>query len=315
MRRAEELTLIYLDGRAGPAEQEELARLVDTDAEARRLFLTLAEIEVVLRGSHPVDVTSQVMDRIFEDRTSRVVCGVMHQVTGLSTLPPRRQPVPASRWWVGAGALATMALAAIFVGAVPLRTRARPPLAAPVRTQAPVVGIVAAADPPALSPVPESLVHLDFEAMGPGAFTGHLVNDDDCARGSRRCLESDRGEIAVAAAGSRLFEYRPNQVLSFDYFADEGTRGLSVLATSRSRTAEASLALAELVHGRWAHAEVRLAELRGLHDRSLPARQAITRLVVSGRGGARFRIDNLAVVAYPQEKLLPTTSALLSLSR
>jgi hypothetical protein len=311
MRRAEELTLIYLDGRAGPAEQEELARLVDTDAEARRLFLTLAEIEVVLRGSHPVDVTSQVMDRIFEDRTSRVVCGVMHQVTGLSTLPPPRQPVPASRWWVGAGALATMALAALFVGAVPLRTRARPPLAAPARTQAPVVGIVAAADPPAPSPVPESLVHLDFEAMGPAPFAGRLISDD-CARGSRRCLESDSGEIAVAATvGSRLFEYRPNQVLSFDYFVDEGTRGLTVLATP-ARTAAASLALAELVHGHWAHADVRLAELRGAHDRGLPARQTITRVVVSGRGGARFRIDNLTVVAYPQEKLLPTTSALLS---
>jgi hypothetical protein len=308
MRRTEELTLRYLDGSVDGAEREELSRLVDTDADARRLFLTMVEIEVVLRAGHPVDVTAQVMDRIFEDRTSRVVCGVMQQVTGIGTLPPRR--APASRWWLGGGALVAASLAAMFLAAGPLHTRARPPLAAPARP--PEVAIAAAGDPPAPSPAP--LVQLDFEAMDSVPFEGRLVTGD-CARGSRRCVESDRsGEVGFAPAGPMLFAYGRNQVLSFDYLVDDKTRGLTVRAATASRP-EASLSLPQLVHGRWAHAEIRLADMRDPRERALAAREPITRLVLSARGEARFRIDNLAVVAYPQENLLPTTSALLTSSR
>jgi anti-sigma factor RsiW len=89
MNRVEELTLRLVDGQITSAEREELARLVTGDREARRAHLALMTIEATLRGRGRVEVSDQVMSRIDEERTSRIVRVVMGE-------PTRARP---KSWW------------------------------------------------------------------------------------------------------------------------------------------------------------------------------------------------------------------------
>jgi anti-sigma factor RsiW len=89
MTRVEELTLRLVDEQITPAEREELVRLVTADRDARRAHLALMTIEATLRGRGQVEVSDQVMSRIDEERTSRIVRTVMGE-----TERPRPRP-----WW------------------------------------------------------------------------------------------------------------------------------------------------------------------------------------------------------------------------
>jgi hypothetical protein len=110
MTRVEELTLRLIDGQLARAEREELVRLVSHDEQARRAHLALLTIEATLRGRRRVELSDQVMTRIDEERTSRIVRVVMAEVDS------GRRPISCHRWR-RAGAIALLltgtALAAI----------------------------------------------------------------------------------------------------------------------------------------------------------------------------------------------------------
>jgi hypothetical protein len=126
--RVEELTLRLIDGQIAGDQREELVRLVTTDGEARRVHLALLTIEATLRGHRRVEVSDDVMTRIDDERTSRIVRVVMGELDG------RPAPRPRLGWWrVGAIALLLMVSAAAAVRGV--RSWAHDDRAAPVRTE------------------------------------------------------------------------------------------------------------------------------------------------------------------------------------
>jgi hypothetical protein len=104
MTRVEELTLLLVDGQIVRSEREELVRLVTTNAEARRAHLALLTIEATLRGRRRVEISDEVMNRIDEERTSRIVATVMGEVES----GRRRAPCLG---WRRAGAIALLVTA------------------------------------------------------------------------------------------------------------------------------------------------------------------------------------------------------------
>jgi hypothetical protein len=115
MTRIEELTLRLVDGQLGRSEREELVRLVNSDGDARRAHLDLLTIEATLRGQGRVEISEQVMSRIDEERTSRIVRGVMGQVS-------EREPTSGR---VRAGAIALLLTASLAAAIGGVRSWAR----------------------------------------------------------------------------------------------------------------------------------------------------------------------------------------------
>ncbi len=83
MNKIEELTLRFLDDELSQEEQAELDELVDSDPEAREVFLSLLEQEGALRGlTAGEDVTQATLERIHEQlasRTEEVVMKTIHE--------------------------------------------------------------------------------------------------------------------------------------------------------------------------------------------------------------------------------------------
>jgi len=168
MTRVEELTLRLLDGVADAAERDELARIVAADEKARGVHLMMMQVEGVLRGGlRRVDMTEEVMREIIEERTDRVVVGVMQELEAVNRA---RQGAPkrnrrARRLTPLALLLGCLVLAATAVGVHRFRTdapaavhrfRTDAPAAVHLRTDAPAAVQRAAAPSKAVaqSPLP-----------------------------------------------------------------------------------------------------------------------------------------------------------------
>jgi ferric-dicitrate binding protein FerR (iron transport regulator) len=88
MDRIEELTLALVDGALTQAEGVELARLLESDPDAARVYLSTLEVEVDLRGTRELpDLTGPTMERLRADLGDRLAAGVMQAI--------RSRPSPA----------------------------------------------------------------------------------------------------------------------------------------------------------------------------------------------------------------------------
>jgi hypothetical protein len=314
--RVEELTLRWLDGLADAAEQDELATLVETDAEARRIHLSLVDIEVSLRGRRPAPVWAAVMDRIQAERTDVTVWAVMHHISTVKPVvrgpraAPSRMPRRAGTVLVGAAALAAAVIGAraFWSEAVPQRLRAPDSIETPLRAAS----------------APIEIVRFDFEdGRLPGTFAEGRVVRAPCPPGSAFCVlatESarDPGHLSVSVGQTQppLFAFAPNQVLRFDYWAAADAPAIEVQL--RSRGGEPfGIALRDITRERWARAEVRLVDLAGAAGRRLAAGDELEGIAISnGRpDGAPFYLDNLRVSAFPKDASLPPTRATITISR
>jgi len=318
--RVEELTVRFLDGEAAPAERDELAALVEADAEARRVHLGLVEIEVALRGGRPAEVAPAVMEQIARERADRAVRGVMSALS--SVPPPARGPRGTSlRRWAAALALAVAGLAALWWS----RSPAPPAASAPPRPR-----VMGRAETPARSSVrtePAGIITvlaLDFEDDElPGALIDGERSEGPCAPGSQRCLAGtesqyarDHDAITLERHRPPLFSYAPGQVLSFDYSVGAAARSVRLQVWSGDRHANFTVELEDVIREHWAHAEIRLLDLRGYGGRGpLESGDAVNNLMflAGRRDGAPFALDNLKVAEYPQGASLPATSAALPL--
>jgi hypothetical protein len=330
LTRVEELTAAWLDGTASQAEREELETLVAGDAEARRLHLSLMDVEVALRGARPAGLADAVMREIEGQRTERAVRGVMRQVSSMTPVArgPRPRPHPRLPRWlpVLAVAMTVAVLAGLLWRSQPAPVAIRPP---PARRPEPAFGIATQGKPlePSLSkPLAAStLLRFDFEdgALPPLFLDGALATQG-CARGSLHCAQGTisaydrrRQTITVERPNPPLLRFAPNQVLSFDYRAglDGPPLRVQVWVPARHRNFAASLPAME--RDRWGHLELRLGDLVGHRaGRRLAAGDEISNIMISaGRaGGTPFLVDNLRVTAYPDDESLPETSALHALS-
>jgi len=311
--RVEELTMRFLDGAADAAEKAELADLVEADAGARDLHLRLIEVEVALRGGRPAQVAPAVLEQLARERADRAVRAVMEHVTSMT--PIQRGPRARARRWP---ALLALAAAAAVIAGLWWGTRAPGTASRP----APRVMGRAAAPPAPVETVTGAINVMadDFEAgeLPEGLIDGERATGM-CAPRSQRCLVGTAGEydpeshtITLERFRPPLFSYAPNQVLSFDYRVGPDAPGLRVQAWSRDRRANFRIVLRDLIPDRWAHAEVRLQDLRGYSDRGpLEPGDAVSNImfVAGRRPGAPFYLDNLRVTEYPEDASLPTTSA------
>jgi hypothetical protein len=320
--RVEELTVRLLDGEAGAAERDELAALIEGDAEARRIHLRLIEVEVTLRGARPAQVASGVMEQIARDRADRAVRGVMRQVSTMT--PLARGPRATRRRWP---ALIAGLFSAALIALLALR---RAP--APTVAMRPARPVVAAPDfsrpaPVELAPGQEGIVlDHDFEAgVLPAGVVDGLLAQIDCARGSQGCLvgtmsEFDRTQNTVTLERFEppLLWFEPGQVLSFDYKVGAEVLTMRVQLWARDRRTNFALFLNELVRERWAHAQVRLADLRryGGPGTLAPGDGISNIMITAGRAGeSAFFVDNLRVTSHLEEAILPATTAAIPLDR
>jgi hypothetical protein len=324
--RVEELTLRFLDGEADAAEREELAALVETDAVARQVHLRLIEVEVALRGGRPAQVAPQVLEEIARDRADRAVRGVMQQVSSMT--PLTRGPRASRRRWP-AVMLALASVAAVL--AVVWGWHAIAPTTATAPTRPPRRPVAARPDftrprPAETVPGGEPTIVLaqDFEGRdrSEGVVDGRRV-EGPCARGSELCLVGTGSEfdpasntVTLERFNPPLFSYAPQQVLSFDYRVGADVSAMRIQLWSRDRHANFAVFLQGLVRLRWAHAQVRLQDLRGYGGKGalLPGDGISNVMLTAGKmGGDPFHVDNLRVLEYPEDASLPTTSVAIPL--
>src|SRR5271156_2403206 len=93
MTRIEELTLRLLDQTISEAEVEELERLVERAEPGVNDHFLLLDIEALLRGQAPPDLSAQVMDRLEAELTAHAPREVLRTIAGL----------PAPAWKDGSG--------------------------------------------------------------------------------------------------------------------------------------------------------------------------------------------------------------------
>jgi hypothetical protein len=353
MIRVEELTLRWLDGEADPGERDELARLVESDAEARRLHLTLVDVEVALRRRRPVEVSAAaaVMERIGRERADRAVWTVMSHLSSIKpvTRGPRATPARGRRG-LAVGALVGLAsVAAAFVGLRVVQSwdtgTVEAPAARPLAEEPVVVARradppVAARAVPSFATAPEAassagsapaegaieVLAFDFESgEQPESFIdGHVVpgacgpGSQFCALGTSSEFDPGRNTVTVEQVQRPLFSFAPNQVLSFDYWVGGDAPHIRVQLWVRSRKENFAVHLRDIARDRWGHAEIRLTDLRTYGSRrGLTEGDGIGNIMLTaGRlGGAPFYVDNLRVMAYPARTALPVTSSVVPAAR
>jgi hypothetical protein len=318
--RVEELTVRFLDGEAGAAERDELADLIERDAEARRIHLRLVEVEVALRGERPAQVAPAVMEQIAQDRADRAVRGVMRQVSTMT--PVARGPRATRRRWP---ALVLGLLSAAVIALMAMRRPPAPTVAiAPRPARRAVVASPDFSRPAPVETAPgqeDTVLAHDFEAgVLPAGVVDGLLAQIDCARGSQGCLvgtmsEFDRQQNTVTIERFKppLLTFDPGQVLSFDYKVGNEVRTMRVQLWSRDRHTNFAIFLDQLVRERWVHAQIRLADLRSYGDAgTLLAGDSISNIMITaGRAGeSAFFVDNLRVTSHPEDALPATTAAI-----
>ncbi len=340
MIRVEELTTKLIDGELADDERQELGRLIEADAEARQVHVTLLRTETLLRARRPVDVSAAVMEKV---RAQAAPKAARQQ-------RPRRR----WRWWQLLLPLAgTLAFAYVgqrvwrgrallsasssdnggaisghrspsartapprFVPAV--EEGAGPPSGAP-HLEAPQAPGAIAPPTPTPGPPPSVLVSWDFEdGQLPRGFVNGQIVGDVCPAASKFCLlgglnwvSPKKNTVVFTRQGPRLFAHSDNGVITFDYRIGLEVETVTVQVFNEDVKQNFHLNLQDPVRGAWAHATLRLADFVGNvrpNDRMSPGDRIGNLNFYAGRlGGEPFYVDQINVLEYPPGHVPATTS-------
>jgi hypothetical protein len=326
----------------------------DPEARRIHVGLVEIEVTLRARRPVP-GVASGVMEQVGRERTDRAVRQIMRQVSSMTPIArgPRARPTRGWRPVVVALAFASAAAAAVAVVGVGAFRAGAPTTASappPGKPPAPAAGRAPAGAPPAVGrtvpdfapvatleetappPVPAdpsepiALVSHDFEAgtLPESFIDGHLAQGS-CAPGSLYCalgtlspFDASRNTVTIEQLKPPLVRFAPKHVLVFDYWVGADAPQIRVQMWVRARKQNYAVFLRDIVREQWGRAEIRFEDLRNYGNRvgMLPGDGVTNIMITAGRmGGAPFYVDNLKVLAYPEDSSLPVTSGALSLSR
>jgi hypothetical protein len=248
----------------------------------------------------------------------------MRQVSTMT--PLARGPRATRRRWsalvLGLGSAGLIALLALRRSPAPTVATAPPARRA----------VVASPDfsrPPPVETAPgqeNTVLAHDFESGLPEVVIDGILAQIDCARGSQGCLvgtisQFDRQQNTITLERLRppLLSFEPGQVLSFDYKVGAEVLTMRVQLWARDRRTNFAVFLNELVRERWAHAQIRLADLRrygGGAGTLVPGDGVSNIMITAGLAGeSAFFVDNLRVTSHPEDAALPATTAAIPVDR
>lgn len=323
MNRTEELTLAWLDGTAGPDDEDELHDLITQSDSNARQHDSLVRIEVALFSARQLPpLAPQVLAQIEARRGRRISEAVLSRIAPSAKPPVRRT----SRATVATVGVAVAFAACAWAAAVSLSSR-QARRAADVRRadgDAPPAHVslpVNPSDVPRPSPAPRRdaetsrAVHaapppVFFEGFESDASASLLAHGMVVARPSAAPGDSFAGQGTVSEyRGATLItlkfpprderiEWSDDATLSFDCWLGPGS-DLGVLVWIPVRGQNYRLTLAGLPTQTWQRHTVRMGDLLPVShsDRPAQAHDAIANLTFSTRLGSVLFIDNVAIAA------------------